>query len=119
MGGSGEITDILVLGFLKDGLVARNKSLIEQQQKIAMILLACRHNVMARKKAYHTFIMLEKAISNDYRMPLFRYSQSINKGEAYLAQHEDELKYGRRYPRLSHKVFQYLKERLFKNRQRG
>lgn len=114
----GEMKDILVIGFLKDGLAMRNRSLVEQQEKVAMTLLAKRHDLRARRQAYRIFVALEKAISSDYRAPTIRYNQSLYRGQHYLEQNADDLAYGRRHRRISRKVFQYLKSRMFGIRQR-
>ena len=108
----GEIKDVLVLAFLKEGLAKRNSDLIRQQQEIAMTLLARRHDIIARKKAYRLFIMLEKAISTDYSGPTFLYRQSIFQGRTYLEKNVADMNFGKKYPRLSKRVFEYLKSRL-------
>ena len=115
----GEVKDILVLAFLREGLDMRNRDLIEKQKKVAMSLLAHRHDIIARKRAYRAFILLERGISTDYREPTFKYGQSLNEGRAYLAQQASELEYGKKYPRLSYRVFHYLKSRIAGNRQRS
>ena len=58
----GEVKDILVLAFLREGLDMRNRDLIEEQKKVAMSLLAHRHDIIARKRAYRAFILLERGI---------------------------------------------------------
>ena len=118
MGEFGEVKDILVLGFLKDGLVMRNRSLVEQQKQVVMALLANRHDIKARRQAYRIFVTLEKAISSDYRSPTFKYQQSSYRGQSYLKQHADDLAYGRRHRRVSQKVFQYLKSRMHLGKER-
>ena len=112
MNGQDEIKDILVLSFLKEGLSMRNGNLLEQQQKVAMTLLAKRNNLKARREAYRVFVSLEKAISSDYRSPTFRYHQSFYYGKKYLEQNNRDLEYGRRHRRVAQRVFQYLKSRM-------
>ena len=118
MHSDGEIKDILVLAFMKDGLARRNNDLIKQQQEVAKTLLARRNNIIARKQAYRVFILLEKAISSDYRTPMVIYQQSMHRGKKYLEENAADLELGRRYPRLSRKVFSYLKSRVGMGRQR-
>jgi len=114
----GEIKDILILGFLKDGLARRNNDLIKQQQEVAKTLLARRNDIIARKRAYRVFILLEKAISSDYRTPMVIYQQSMHWGKTYLEENAADLEFGRKYPRLSRRVFSYLKSRVEIGRQR-
>ena len=116
---NGEIKDVLVLGFLQEGLNIRNRELIEQQRNVAMALLARRHDLIARKRAYRAFIQLEKGITDNYRDPTYKYMQSAHHGKTFLAQRAAELEYGRRHPRVAQKVFHYLKSRMMKGRIRS
>ena len=113
-----EIKDILILSFLKDGLAMRNGELVKQQKQVVMTLLANRKDILARKRAYRIFVSLENAISNDYRKPTIFYSQAIYRGKVYLSQNEAEIAYGKKYPRISRRVFDYLKSRMGSSRQR-
>ena len=115
----GEVKDMLVLAFLKDGLSMRNHELVDQQKKVAMALLARRNDIIARKRAYRAFIQLEKGITDNYRDPAYKYMQSAHQGRTFLAQRSAELEYGRRHPRVAQKVFHYLKSRMIKGRTRS
>ena len=117
MCGNGEVKDILVLAFLRDGLAMRNSDLIKQQQKVAMTLLARRKDIIARKRAYRMFIMLERAISSDYHDSTVPYYQSIHQGKIYLKENETAVEYGKKHPRISRRVFDYLKSRFSRVRQ--
>ena len=113
-----EIKDILVLAFLGEALSIRNNNLVSQQKEVAMSILSHRNDPIARKRAYRVFILLEKAISSDYRKPFYLYARSIHQGEQYLKQNEADVMYGRKHPRLSRKLFDYLKSRVSGVRQR-
>ena len=114
-----EIKDILVLAFLKEGLALRNSDLIKQQQQVAMSLVANRKDILARKRAYRVFILLERAISSDYREPTALYRTSFHQGKVYLSQNEAGIAYGKKYPRISRRIFDYLKSRMESGQQRS
>ena len=111
------IEDILVLAFLREGLAIRNHELEEYQKKVAMSLLAHRNDIIARKKAYRAFILLERGFSTNCRESTYRYIRSLHQGKTYLADQTAELVYGKKYPRLSRRVFSYLKSRMAGARQ--
>ena len=115
---TGKTNDILVQAFLKEGLAIRNKELTDHQKQVAMAILARRNDIIARKKAYRAFILLENGIAKDYREPTFKYRESLFHGRTFLEENAADVEYGRRYPRLSQKVFQYLKTRVGKDKVR-
>ena len=115
---TGRAKDILVQAFLNEGLAIRNRELTEHQKQVAMAILARRNDIIARKKAYRAFILLENGIAKDYREPTFKYGQSLYLGRRFLEANTADVEYGRRYPRVSKRLFQYLKTRVGKDRAR-
>ncbi|MDY6407555.1 MAG: hypothetical protein SPL08_02465 [Pseudomonadota bacterium] len=111
-----EIKDILVIAFLREGLASRNRALIKCQEEVSSTLLARRNDLSARKKSYRVLILLEKAISSDYNTPTHLYQTSLHIGKKFLEQNASDVEFAMRYPRVSKRLFRYLKERLSKMR---
>ncbi|MBR6412805.1 MAG: hypothetical protein IKS41_06585 [Alphaproteobacteria bacterium] len=114
-----EMKDILVLGVLREGLAHRNRDLIEAQKKIAMALLARRNDERAIRQAYRVFVVLEKAITADCLGPTYKYYTSLHQGKTFLEQNAPDLEFGKKYPRASRRLFDYLKSRFSEYRQRS